>query len=177
MKKIIIALLILPASVCMGQQKINDSSTKGVLLQQLKETQDQAEWFVPLHEAIQDLTPAQAMWKPDDSSHSVVQLVSHLLFWNARGLNLFNGKHDAPFKGSNDETFSNLQSAQWLAIVQRVDSLSAAWEQAIAAHAGALTVEQTQIVTRMSPHNAYHTGQIMYVRKQERAWDAVKGVH
>ena len=177
MKNTIIALLVFLASPCMGQQKLIDSTTKGILLRQLKETHNQQAWFVPLHAAIEGLTPEQAMWRPDDSSHSIVQLVTHLTFWNTRGLNLFKGKRDKPFQGSNDETFSSLGAADWLSIVHRSDSVSAAWEQAIAAKKKPLTTEQTDIITHMSTHNAYHTGQIMYARKQQRAWDASKGVH
>ncbi|HTE32607.1 MAG TPA: hypothetical protein VK666_19640, partial [Chryseolinea sp.] len=54
-----------------GQSTEAPNSTKAILLQQLKESQDDAQWFVPLGNAVKDLTPAQAMWKPDDSSHSI----------------------------------------------------------------------------------------------------------
>jgi uncharacterized damage-inducible protein DinB len=177
MKKMVFTLLLISTGACIAQQKPAESNTKEILLKQLKETHDQEAWFVPLHIAIQDLTPEQAMWKPDDSSHSVVQLVTHLIFWNTRGLNSFKGVRESPFKGNNDETFSNLGQAEWMAIVKRSDSLSAAWEEAIAAQTKPLTAAQLEIVTHMTTHNAYHTGQIMYVRKQQRAWDSSKGVH
>jgi hypothetical protein len=31
-------------------------------------------------------------------------------------------------------------------------------------------------IGRISTHNAYHTGQILYIRKQQGSWDSSKGV-
>ena len=176
MKKVLIVTFLFFAKAGISQPLPGDSSTKGILLQQLKETFDDQQWFVPLQEAIRDLTPQQAMWKPDDSSHSVVQLVTHLIFWNERALHHFTGVPNPPATNNNDETFSTLKPGEWFDIVKRSDSLAAAWERAVAAYKPPLSAEQAQLVARVSTHNAYHTGQILYVRKQQKAWSRAKGV-
>lgn len=175
MKTLLVVLLAFTVSIAGAQSVIKDSSARGLLLAQLKETQEDQQWFVPLSTAIKDLTPEQASWKPDDSSHSIVQLVTHLTFWNLRALNGFRGLPNASFDGNNDETFANLQPGRWNAIVARMDSVSQAWETAIAS-AKNLSAANLQLIARLSTHNAYHTGQILYIRKQQHAWDSRRGV-
>jgi hypothetical protein len=159
-----------------NEKNVIDSTTEGILLNQLKQTHDKPEWFVPIHGAIENLTPAQALWRPDDSSHSIVQLVSHLIFWNLQGLQIFKGIHTSGFSGNNDETFATLPPDRWNAIVTRMDSVCKAWEQAIALMGKNISAKNLMMISQMSIHNAYHTGQIMYIRKQEHAWDSSKGV-
>jgi uncharacterized damage-inducible protein DinB len=51
---------------------------------------------------------------------------------------------------------------QWEAAVQEADDQKLADNASLIAHVGA--------------HNAYHIGQILYVRKLEGVWDPSKGV-
>ena len=149
--------------------------TKGILLNQLKETQEEMQWFVPLHAAIKDLTPAQAMWQPNDSSHSIVQLVSRLIFWNLQSLNTFKGMPGETADINNNMTFANIPSGKWNAMVSRMDSISKAWEETVSS-TDRMTGKSYALIGQVSTHNAYHTGQIMHIRKQEHAWDSSKGV-
>ena len=36
--------------------------------------------------------------------------------------------------------------------------------------------ESAQIITTICTHNAYHTGQIIYVRREQGSWDPAMGV-
>src|ERR1044071_9060959 len=81
-------------------------SLKSILLEQLRGTHDQEEWFVPVKIAIEGLTPEQASWKDENENHSIAQLVNHLIFWNGQQLAKFRGEKPAPFSGDNKETFS-----------------------------------------------------------------------
>ncbi len=72
---------MLSASVTMAQS--NPAPTfKAVLLEQLKTTHNQEDWFVPVKSAIAGLTLEQAAWKDETDNHSTAQLVNYLIFWN-----------------------------------------------------------------------------------------------
>jgi uncharacterized damage-inducible protein DinB len=133
-----------------------------VLLEQLRTTHDEEDWFVPASVAVAGLTADQAKWTPGKDAHSVGQLAYHLWFWDTQALARFKGQKPPTFSGNNDETFNNFSPAQWEAAVQEADDQKLADNASLIAHVGA--------------HNAYHIGQILYVRKLEGVWDASKGV-
>src|SRR6476661_2551116 len=96
---------LLSGSALAGAQPANTgSSLKTVLLQELRETHNEKNWFVSQKEAVAGLTPEQAAWS-DGKNHSVGQLVPHLNYWHAA--NLTQLKHQPARKvGNNDETFN-----------------------------------------------------------------------
>lgn len=149
---------------------------KSILLEQLKTTHNVKDWFVPVNIALEDLTPAQAMWKDSSGNHSIAQLATHLIFWNEQQLKKFKGLAQPPFDGNNDETFSNLDKATWEATVKKLDSVLTAWEKAIETTDDKKLNAWYNIISHISTHNAYHTGQILYVRKQQGSWNPEKGV-
>jgi hypothetical protein len=149
---------------------------KSVLLQQYKTTWDKQEWFVPVEKGIEGITAQQASWRPADSSHSVGELAYHLLFWNKRLLDQFNGKKEADFNGNNNQTFDAFTEASWASIVQQLNQVMKDWEKAIEAADEAKLQSWYGNIANMNTHNAYHTGQILYIRKQAGNWDAAKGV-
>jgi hypothetical protein len=149
-------------------------SLKSILLEQLRGTHDKEEWFVPVRIAIEGLTPEQATWKDDTDNHSIAQLVNHLIFWNQQQLAKFNGEKPAPFSGDNKETFSD--KATWETSVKQIDEVLGAWEKAIENADEAKLAKWYSTIAKISTHNAYHIGQIIYIRKMRRNWDPEKGV-
>jgi hypothetical protein len=59
---------------------------KSVLLQQLKDTHTNSNWFVCADVALAGVTPEQANWTDGKGNHSVGQLAYHIWFWNERNL-------------------------------------------------------------------------------------------
>jgi hypothetical protein len=152
------------------------ATLKSVLLTQFKTTWDQQEWFVPVGKGVEGITAQQASWKPSDSSHSVGELTYHLLFWNKRLLNEFNGKTKEAFSGNNNETFEAFTEASWKSTVEQLTQVMKDWEKAIEGADEAKLQTWYANIANMSTHNAYHTGQILYIRKQAGSWNAEKGV-
>src|SRR5471030_2572020 len=114
MRKLAILLLLaipistLPiAALAQADAKKPPTTLRGVLLEQLRTTHTEEDWFVPANIAVQGLTAEQAKWSPSKDTHSVGQLANHLLFWNTRELAEFKGEKPAAFSGNNDETFNN----------------------------------------------------------------------
>ncbi|HEY6931683.1 MAG TPA: DinB family protein [Thermoanaerobaculia bacterium] len=176
MKTILVTVLVLAA----GLAEARDSTAptlKSVLLEQLKTTHNVQDWFVPAMQAVNGLTVEQANWKDGKGNHSIAQLVVHITFWDQRNLAKFKGEKPSTYSGNNDETFAgNVDTASWDAAVRQLDSVMTDWEKAIEAADDQKLQSWYSTIAHISAHNAYHTGQILYIRKQQGSWDASKGV-
>jgi uncharacterized damage-inducible protein DinB len=175
MKKTIAGLLFFGSMVSQAQNA-PAPTLKSILLDQLKSTHNKQEWFVPVNQSLAGINPEQAMWKDGNINHSIGQLANHLLFWNKQQLDKFNGEKPAAFDGNNDETFNSFDKNSWTAVVQQLDNVMTAWEKAIEAADENKLKAWYENIGHISTHNAYHTGQIMYIRKQQGSWDPAKGV-
>jgi len=150
---------------------------KSILLSQLKTTHDQQDWFVPASKSVAGLTAEQAAWKDGNANHSIAQLVQHLVFWNQSQLATWKGQKPPAYSGKNDETFgNNLDKAAWESAVRQLDAVLADMEKWIESSDEAGLRRQADNIAHVSAHNAYHTGQILYIRKQQGSWDPEKGV-
>ena len=167
---------LVTASIALAQSNPASPTLKSVLLEQLKETHNKEAWFVPVKIAIEGLTVEQAAWKDETDNHSIAQLVNHLIFWNKQQLAKFKGENATPFNGDNKETFAGVDRTSWEASVKELDELLASWEKAIEAADDAKLAKWYSTIARISTHNAYHTGQIIYIRKMKGNWDPAKGV-
>src|SRR3954467_14321457 len=116
---LLLVLSLLATSITLAHSEPAAPTLKSILLEQLKSTHNQADWFTPVNTAIQGLTPEQAVWKDETENHSIVQLVNHLIFWNQQQLAKFKGEKVASFDGDNKETFSGLDKATWEASVKQ----------------------------------------------------------
>ncbi|HLK28733.1 MAG TPA: DinB family protein [Puia sp.] len=175
MKKIFFPLLAFAFLSSYSQDK-TAPTLKSILLDQLKTTHNKQEWFVPAIPALDGLTPEQAMWRQDTSNHSIGQLVNHLIFWDDEELAKFNGEKPVPFNGNNDETFATFDKSSWAATVKKLDEVLTKWEQSIEKADEAKLQKWYGIIAHISTHNAYHIGQILYIRKLQGSWNPAKGV-
>lgn len=149
---------------------------KSILLAQLHSTHDKSEWFVCADVAVAGLTPEQASWTDGKGNHSVGQLVNHLVFWNERQLEKLTGQKQANYNGNNDETFNSFDSKSWSETVKRLDDVLTRLETLVENADDAKLKEIAPGIAHVNTHNAYHIGQIVYVRKEQGVWDASKGV-
>jgi hypothetical protein len=149
---------------------------RSILLEQMQISHDQQDWFVPVIKAVNGLTARQAMWKPCDSCHSIGQLTNHLLFWDKQSLDKYNGITPANFNGNNDETFTAFSEKSWQSTVQQLDQVLKDWETIIKQADEAKLKLWYSTIAHIGTHNAYHTGQILYIRKLQGSWDSAKGV-
>lgn len=157
---------------------------RSILLSQLRSTHDKAEWFVPVDTAVAGLSAEQAKWVPTnaagkldpDANHSVGMLTYHLLFWNRRALAGLKGEKNPPAPSNNDETFNDFDAAAWTKTVHDLDSVLTSLEELVATCDDATLEKIAPTISHISTHNAYHTGQILYVRKLQGSWNPNNGV-
>lgn len=176
--KQLLVLLLLVVPMCAGaQNQLKDPTTlRGVLLDELRSTHNQAEWFVPANTAVAGLTAEQAAWSPGHGNHSVGQLAYHLWFWDEQSLLKFKGEKPMPFSGNNDDTFNNFDPAHWDDLVKKLDAVMSDWEKAVQSADDAKLAANAATISRVATHNAYHIGEMLYARKLQGVWDASKGV-
>jgi uncharacterized damage-inducible protein DinB len=174
--KLTTILLILAMPFSALAQTPKPSALRAVLLEQLKTTHNQKDWFVDANTAVAGLTAEQASWKPGGGNHSVGQLANHLVFWNQQTLAKFKGETPAKFDGNNDETFNNFDSKQWAATVRQLDEVMAEIEKFVAAADEKTLEASASTIAHIGTHNAYHVGQIIVIRRLQGSWDPEKGV-
>ena len=117
----VLLFLSFPALAAEGTAK--PVTLKSSLLEQLRTSHDQQDWFVPVKPAIAGVTAAQASWKPQGGDHSIGQLANHLLFWNSQQLAKFKRVAPVKFDGNNDETFNAFDQARWDEVREKLDSV------------------------------------------------------
>jgi hypothetical protein len=175
MKRIFV-FVILSLSFHAYPQNQKTPTLRSILLEQLQTTHNVKDWFVPANAAVEGLTAEQASWKAKDDEHSIGQLTNHLVFWNQRNLAKFNGESPDKYNGNNDETFNSFDSKKWTATVQQLDAVMTDWEKAVEAADDKKLESWAPTIARIGTHNAYHVGQIIFIRKLQGAWDPEKGV-
>jgi len=168
----LLLLLVVPAQA-QDRKRMN---LRDVLLAELRSTHSSEEWFVPANVAVKGLTAEQASWTDGKGNHSVGQLAHHLLFWNRQSLARLKGETPEKFSGNNDETFDKFDSKAWNETVQQLDQVMTELEKWLETADEPKLKESAQTFTHISTHNAYHIGQIIYVRKEQGSWDPKNGV-
>lgn len=178
MKHLLYFAVIFAALSAYGQtpKKAPPQTLKGVLLEQLRTTHNEKDWFVPVNTALEGVTAEQAMWKDKSGNHSVGQIAYHLLFWNTRALGEFKGEKQDKFSGNNEETFDKFDAKTWRETVKKLNIVMSDWEKAVEGADEKKLKESASTIAHIGTHNAYHTGQIVYVRRLQGSWDAEKGV-
>ena len=177
-----VTILVVAFSAYAGAQNQNANKNKepitlrSILLEQLKTTHDTKDWFVDANTAVSGLTPEQASWRDSSGNHSVGQLAYHLVFWNQRSLQKAKGVSQEKFSGNNEETFDKFDAKQWSDLQKQLDQVMKDWE-AFVQSADEKTLEKNaSLIAHVGTHNAYHVGEIVMVRKENKMWDPEKGV-
>jgi hypothetical protein len=164
----------------LAQAPQKPATLRSILLHELHATHNQAEWFVPISVAVDGLTAEQASWQPPSSDHtgghSAGQLTFHLLFWNRRNFEKLTGAAQAKFSGNNDETFEKFDNKQWADTVKQLDQVMTDLEKFVESADDQKLAAAATTISNICTHNAYHVGQIVYVRKLQGSWNPEKGV-
>ena len=177
MKKLVVFLVLaLSVSFPAYAQNPKAPTLKSILLEQLRTTHNDKDWFVPANVAVAGLTPEQASWTDGKGNHSVGQLTVHLIFWNEEQLAKFRGEQPAKFSGDNNETFNSFDSKKWTAAVKELDDVLTALEKEVEAMDDKKLESWASNIAHIGAHNAYHVGQMVYIRKQQGSWNPDNGV-
>jgi uncharacterized damage-inducible protein DinB len=169
-----LTLLLLCLPLFAYAENPKPTTLRGVLLEQLRTTHNDKDWFVPVNVAVAGLTAEQANWKDASGNHSVGQLTYHLLFWDRDQLAKWEPQEK--FSGNNEETFNNFDSKKWNDTVKQLDQVMTDWEKAVEAADEKKLESWASVIAHIGTHNAYHVGQIIFVRKLQGSWNPENGV-
>ena len=178
MKQILAAILISLPFIAQAQDKPDQKpvTLRSILLDQLKTTHNNKDWFVPANIAVEGLTADQANWTDGKGNHSIGQLAYHLVFWNTQVLDKFKGITPPKFSGNNDETFTAFDAKQWTDTVKQLDQIMIDLEKFVETADDKAIEKNAGTIARHGTHNAYHIGQIIYIRRLQGSWNPEKGV-
>jgi DinB superfamily len=176
MKRVAILAILVMAIPMFAQDQKPAPTLKSVLLQQLKDTHTNSNWFVCADVALAGVTAEQANWTDGKGNHSVGQLAYHIWFWNDRNLRRLKGEDAGKFSGNNDETFDKFDAKSWSETVQKLDAVLTELEKMVENADEAKLKAIAPTIVNINVHNAYHIGEIVMVRKEQGSWDPSKGV-
>nr|WP_321412252.1 DinB family protein [uncultured Allomuricauda sp.] len=170
MKLKVLVLIFLMVSVLSCSQRNEDDDLKSLIISQLINTHSNQEWFVPTNTALDGLTYEQAIWKDSTTNHSIAELATHISFWNEMNLRSFKDLEIPDEEIKNEETFQTPTESEWLKTLKRLDSIQTEWEVSVEKSNDIKIKEWSEEITNMTAHTSYHTGQIVYLRKQKGWW-------
>lgn len=135
---------------------------RGLLAQWWDEARDSGLWAAPWSKLVEHLSAQQAAWKPAAARHSIWQIVEHVAFW--RGVAVARtvggeGPGEAEIARRNFPDPAQVSDAEWNASAQRFRE-----SHSLVAAALADPSVDTSRLRYLIPHDAYHVGQIAYLR-------------
>jgi uncharacterized damage-inducible protein DinB len=152
---------------------------KDVLSDQLLANANDPSWYLPFSDSVENLSEEEACWKPNENSNSIAEIVQHLLYWNETWQTRYQKSHfnAVPSIGNNNnsfiipenQTFNDLKEGLLKVLLQWQDLLT---EEKIESNVNGYPVpaQWWAILGNVATHNAYHIGQIIYIRKQQKNW-------
>lgn len=156
---------------------LKEDTTKGrmdLLLNVLDSTYEKESWYAPLKHAIEGITAEQATWKPaGEATKTIWENVNHLIYYKERLVSNMQGI-EWTNNLDGDQTFSLIEQSnddvEWKKIVKRAEDVYHNLRQLLI-KASENEIEQLESkLLDIFLHDAYHTGQIIQIRKMQGSW-------
>lgn len=154
-----------------------------VLLRNWDYAMEEEDWSPPLKTALDGVDVEQALWKPQGAAaNSIWETVNHLLYYKERLLRKLQGLPKLPDLESNTATFTVTDTGEqaWKQTVERLKQVHAELREIISSF-GEEASERNgsghapgEEVMSLILHDAYHTGQIVLVRKLRGSWPSTR---
>ncbi|MGF2616293.1 DinB family protein [Rossellomorea vietnamensis] len=149
---------------------------RDTLLHLLDTTYDKENWYAPFKHAIEGLTAEQANWQPSgEATKTIWENVNHLIYYKERLTAKLEGR-EWTNNLDGDETFSLTDSntSEWQEVVERAETAHLNLRRALTSvsdpKSGQDALEEKLLDILL--HDAYHTGQIIQLRKLQGSWPA-----
>ncbi|MEK5107083.1 DinB family protein [Cytobacillus sp. FSL W7-1323] len=146
-----------------------------VLLDQLAANADDPSWYTPFLQTVDEISEEEAFMKPNDKSHSIAEITQHLIYWNE--------VWHIRFKENNVGTVQRIENNDWSFFVPKGKNFSDLkasllvklqhWQKLLTTNelldqyveGFPVTAHWWAIIANVTSHNAYHIGQIAYLKK------------
>ncbi len=136
-------------------------------------------WYPPYRDALKDVDAELANWRPEGvAANTIWETVVHVSYFKERLLRRLQGKPDSPLPGGNDDTFVVVgqQEADWQEAVAKLFDIHRELYQLLKELDESdldKPMPETAIGAQffdLIAHDAYHTGQIILIRKLTGSW-------
>ena len=157
---------------------------KDVISDQLLANANDPSWYMTFSDSIRGLTEDQAFWKPNEESNSIAEIVQHLLYWNQTWQTRYKKSHVAavPSIGNNNNSFIIPENHSFADLKKQLLEVLILWqellsEEKVESEVNGFSghVKWWEVLGNVSTHNAYHIGQIIYIRKLQKSWNIDAG--
>lgn len=155
------------------------SYLQDVILDQFLANANDPSWYLPFTEAVQNVSEEEAFWKPAGDSHSIAEIVQHLIYWNETWQLRYkksdfkavesNKDNDKSFVIPENKMFNELREKLLEVLLQWQDLLT---EKQLESKVKGFPVPAKwyELLGNAITHNSYHIGQIVYIRKLQKSW-------
>ena len=150
---------------------------KELLIQGWDNALENEGWYPPLGAALEGVDAAKAVWRPvGEAANTIWETVNHLTVYKEIVYKRLLGQ-EAPYPGSNDDTFIVGEGEEaWRQAVERLyrvhreirGLLDGYGEKELDSELSSQTVGE--FIHNLILHDAFHTGQIILVRKLQGSW-------
>lgn len=153
--------------------------SKDVLSDQLFANANEQSWYVPFSVSVKNVTEEEAFWKANEESNSIAEIVQHLLHWNKTWQTRYKESSvlAVPTVGNNDETFTIAKNKTFDELHKQLLETLLYWQEILKEKQlesdvkGLSDTKWWEVLASVTTHNAYHIGQIIYIRKMQKSWN------
>jgi hypothetical protein len=146
------------------------------LINVLDSTFDKESWYAPLKHAIEGVTAEQASWRPaGEAAKTIWENVNHLIYYKERLVADMEGR-EWTHNLSGDENFylteQSNEDKEWKKVIERAENVQRSLRQ-ILSETSVEELDQNSLEGKLLDiflHDAYHTGQIIQIRKMQGSW-------
>ncbi len=153
---------------------------KEVLADQLLGNSNDQGWYLSFEQAIEGVTEEEAFYKLHSDSHSIAQIIVHLIYWNETWQKRYKSRDVAavaPLK-DNAESFLMKEELTLSCLKEKLLEVLLQWQELLDEEQLELEVKGFPVsisakwwgvLANCTTHNAYHIGQIVYIKKYLKA--------
>lgn len=150
---------------------------KELLSDQFLANANDRSWYLSFTESVENLSEEEAFWRPTEDSHSIAEIVQHLIYWNETWQIRY---QKSDFKGvpsieNNDKSFNIPENKDFNELRERLLELLLQWQNLLSeeqlksdVNGFPVPVKWYELLGNAITHNAYHIGQIIYIRKLQK---------
>ena len=149
------------------------------LVSQFEALYDGQPWYGDsLCHILADITPTKAYWQPNRSSHSIAQLISHIIYWRQSLIKRLTG--DLEYKASmqSDENWkpnAQLKKEGWDTLMNSLAESQAQLLTLLSKQKETILKKKysdkatfQDLINGIIQHDVYHIGQIAYLKSAYR---------
>lgn len=147
-----------------------------LLINVLDTTYDKESWYAPLKHAIEGITAEHATWRPTgEATKTIWENVNHLIYYKERLIAKMEGR-EWPHHLDGDQTFNltsqSKEDNEWKEVVERAKKAHHSLRELLSRTSSEM-LDKNEFESKLLDiflHDAYHTGQIIQIRKMQGSW-------